>query len=123
METLSIVLQVVIALGIVNVWLVRSGRSTPYRPEGATSLAEEFDRYGLPGWVRQSVGAAKLALAAALVIGVFVTPIALPAAALVALLMAAAIGAHVRVGDPWIKSMPASLMLAMSAGVAFIQTL
>ena len=31
METLGIVLQVVAALGLLNVWLLRSGKPTPYR--------------------------------------------------------------------------------------------
>lgn len=45
------------------------------------------------------------------------------AAALVVLvLMVGALVMHVRVGDPPLKSLPAALMLAMSAGIAILHS-
>ncbi|MDX1492816.1 MAG: hypothetical protein R3253_01990, partial [Longimicrobiales bacterium] len=63
MSTVAIIAQVIIALGIFNVWIVRRDRSTPYRPEGASNMEEEFRRYGLPDWVRVAVGSTKVTLA------------------------------------------------------------
>ena len=114
MATLVIAAQVIIALGIYNVWIIRRNRATDYRPEGAANIAEEFRRYGLPDWVRSAVGATKLILATLLLVGIFVTPLVRPAAAFMALLMVAAVAAHIRVNDPWTKSMPAATMLALS---------
>jgi len=114
MTTIATAFQIIIALGIVNVWVLRRNRATAFRPEGAGTLSEEFERYGLPNWMRVAVGTAKLVLAGLLIIGIFFAQTALAASALMSLMMAAAIAAHVRVGDPAVKSAPAFLMFAMS---------
>ena len=67
MNEISIVAQVIIALGIVNVWVLRSDKPTPWRPDGASNLREEFAKYGWPDWMRKGVGIAKLTLAALLI--------------------------------------------------------
>lgn len=119
MTSIAAVCQVVIALGVVNVWLVRQRRPTPWRPEGAANLAEELRRYGLPGWTRPVVGAAKLALAALLVVGIWFPALAFYAAIGMALLMAGAVAAHLRIHDPLSKSLPAFSLLLLSLLVAF----
>lgn len=115
MSTIAIIAQVIIALGIFNVWILRRDRPTPYRPDGASNMEEEFKRYGLPDWVRVAVGATKVTLAVLLLFGILFTPLALGAAAIMGLLMMSAVAAHVRVGDPWMKAVPAALMLTLSA--------
>ena len=57
MTIFALVCQVLIAIVIFNVWVFRRNRMTPYRPEGAGNLEEEFSAYGLPDWVRLGVGA------------------------------------------------------------------
>ncbi len=93
---------------------MRRNRATPFRPEGAGSIAEEFKRYGYPAWVKNAVGTAKLSLAVLLLIGIAYQPVVLPAATLMALLMVSAIAAHARVRDPWIKAVPALSMLILT---------
>jgi hypothetical protein len=122
-DIVAVALQLIIALGIANVWILRADRATPYRPDGTSSLAEEFTRYGLPDWVRRAVGVTKLALAVVLVAGIYFSSLTTPAAVLMALLMVAAIIAHIRIRDPWTKAVPASLMLFMSTAVAVIHSL
>jgi uncharacterized membrane protein YphA (DoxX/SURF4 family) len=122
MITLAIICQIVVALGIFNVWLVRRDRPTPYRPEGAANIEEEFRRYGLPGWAWIAVGAAKVFLAILLLVGVFVPSIAPVAGGAMAVLMISAIAAHVRVNDPLVKSVPAFLMLLLSTVVVVAYT-
>lgn len=117
MSTLAILAQIVIALGILNVWVLRRDRPTPYRPEGAESIREEFDRYGLPEWAPAVVGSTKLILAFLLLIGVVYAEVAVPAAVGMASLMAGAVLAHVKVRDPWIKALPAFSMLLLSVVV------
>ena len=112
--TVSAIAQVIIALGIFNVWILRYGRPTPYRPSNAANMADEFRRYGLPDWARMVVGATKLSLAVLLIVGLQYTPLVVPSAAVMVVLMVGAILAHVRAGDPLVKSVPALTMLALS---------
>lgn len=105
--------QVVIALGIVNVWVLRYGRATPWRPGSASNMVEEFRHYGLPDWVRPLVGGSKLAAAVLLLFGLWYPLLTAPAATLLALLMVGAVAAHIRVRDPVHKSLPALAMLSM----------
>lgn len=113
MVTLMI-LQVVAALGLLNVWLLRSRSATAYRGGDAMSLKDEFAVYGLPPWMLYVVGFLKVGAAVALLAGVWMSSAVLPAAAIVAVLMVGALAMHMKVKDAPIKSMPAALMLAMN---------
>ena len=111
--------MVVIALGIVNVWLVRAGRPSAYRGGSARSMREEFQVYGLPSWAMPVVGTLKLAFAAMLLLRLVGVPApAQLAAGGIAVLMAGAIAMHVKVKDDWKKAAPAAVMLALSLFVA-----
>ena len=103
---LASVLQVVLALGLINVWLVRSGKATAFRGGVATNLRQEFAAYGLSDAVFYLVGALKLA----------------SAVALLAALMLGAIAMHLKVRDPILKSVPALAMLAMTATLAVMKS-
>ena len=46
--TLIMVLQLIIAVGLINVWLLRFKKATDYRGGDATNMKEEFIAYGLP---------------------------------------------------------------------------
>ena len=114
------ILQFVVGLGLLNVWVVRSRSATAYRGGDATTLREEFAAYGLPGAAFVAVGALKIGSALVLIAGVWLDlPVAV-AAGIVALLMAGAIAMHVKVRDPAMKALPASLMLVMSAAIALL---
>ena len=119
METLVKALQIVIALGIMNVWLLRFGRQTGWRGGNAANMKEEFAYYGLPPWSVGVVGFLKLAGALALVVGVWYHPLTQPAAIGIAVLMLGAIAMHIKVKDPAKKSLPAFTMLVLSLVVAF----
>ena len=118
METAVLVSQVVIALGIANVWLLRPARATPFRGGNATTMAEEFAVYGLSPAAMRAIGTAKLGLAAALFVGIWVPQLVQPAAIGMALLMVGAVAMHVKVGDSFAKSVPALAMLVLSSFVA-----
>ncbi len=113
------VLQVVSALGLINVWLFRSGMTTPYRGGDSQNLRDEFTAYGLPGWVYYTVGFLKLTAAIALVVGIWVHRLILPAAGITTLLMLGALAMHFKVKDPLIKSVPAFSMLIINAVIFF----
>ena len=114
MEYLSIAIQIIIALGIYNVWLLRSDKATEWRGGDATSMKEEFAVYGLPPWFMYVVGGLKLLLATALLVGIWVPALVKPAALGMAVLMVGAISMHVKVKDPWKKALPSFSMLVLS---------
>ena len=118
--SLSTILQVVVALGLLNVWLVRPGSATSYRGGDAQSLKEEFAAYGLPDFFFYLVGALKIGSAMALIAGLWTKSFVLPAAAVVAVLMVGALVMHIKAKDPAIKSLPAFLMLIMSASLCVL---
>ena len=123
MPSLSIAtaLQTVVALGLLNVWLLRANSPTNYRGGEARSLEEEFATYGLPRWFYYVVGALKLGSAVVLLVGLWVPEVVVPAAAVVVALMLGALAMHVKVKDPVIKSLPAFLMLAMGAAICVLE--
>ncbi len=120
MQTLITVLQIVLALGLLNVWLLRFNRPTSYRGGEAKTMREEFAAYGLPSWAVYVVGSLKVASALALVVGLMIPVTVVPAAAIIAILMIGALAMHVKIRDPLLKSVPALLMLVMSSGVVYL---
>lgn len=119
--SLTNLLQVIVGLGLLNVWLVRRRSSTSYRGGAAQTLQEEFAAYGLPGFAFYLVGALKIGAAVVLLAGVWMALPVREAAGLVAVLMIGAIAMHLKVGDPLTKSLPAALMLAMSAAIVALR--
>ena len=120
METVSIIIQLVIALGIFNVWILRYGKSTNWRGGTAKTMREEFEVYGLPVWFMQCIGGLKILLAALLIAGIWISALTMPAAIGMAVLMSGAIIMHFKVKDPLQKSMPAFTMLVLSVAVAVL---
>lgn len=123
MEWLSLasLLQMIVGLGLLNVWLVRGRSATSYRGSDAQTLKEEFAAYGLPGFAFYLVGALKIGAACILIAGVWSALPVREAAGVVAALMIGAIAVHLKVGDPLVKSLPAALMLAMSVTIAVLR--
>ena len=115
--TVSVVLQLILALGLLNVWILRSHAATAYRGGSARTLQEEFAAYGLPRWAFYLVGALKVGIAVALLVGLWIPALVVPAAAGLVALMVGAITMHLKVGDSVLKSLPALLMLAMSGSL------
>jgi hypothetical protein len=118
--TLPAVLQLVVGLGLLNVWLVRPRSATAYRGGEARSLREEFAVYGLPVWVFFTVGGLKVAAALVLIAGVWVALPVQVAAGVIAALMVGALVMHVKVGDPVKKAVPAGTMLLLSLAIVLL---
>jgi hypothetical protein len=112
-EYLAIALQLVVALGILNVWILRPSKATPFRGVDAKNLREEFAAYGLPFWV-------KVGLAIALIAAIWFHRAAQPAAIGMGLLMLGAFVMHLKVRDPIKKALPSVAVLAMCAAIALL---
>ena len=122
MDYLTLTLQIVLAGGILNVWILRFNRSTPYRGKSAKSLPEEFAAYGLPRWFMWLVGFLKVGSALALLVGIWWAPAVLPGALVLAVLMLGALVMHLKVKDPWNRSVPALTVLVLTLTLAFLQS-
>ena len=118
MEPVVVACQIIIALGIFNVWLLRFGKSTAWRGGTAQNMTEEFQVYGLPTWFMGLIGFLKLLLAVSLIAGIWIPTLKQPAAIGMGVLMLGAISMHVKVNDPLKRSLPAFTMLALSVVVA-----
>ena len=71
MTLLILVLKITLFLVIVNVWVFRFKKSTPYRGGQATTMTEEFTSYNLPAFMLYVVGALKILAATTLLLSLF----------------------------------------------------
>ena len=114
MESIVLASRIVIALGLLNVWLLRAGKPTDWRGGDARNMKEEFAAYGLPEWFLWVVGFFKISLAILLLVGIWIPSVTKPAAIGIALLMLGAVSMHIKVRDPVKKSLPAFSLLVLS---------
>jgi len=119
MRTIIYILQITVALGLLNVWLLRFNQRTAYRGGNASSMPEEFAAYGLPAWFAYLIGALKIGSALALIVGIWLPVLVLPAAGLISVLMVGALAMHIKIHDPLKKSLPALGMLALSLAICW----
>lgn len=120
MEWIVIASQLVIALGLLNVWLLRVGKPTSWRGGEAKNMREEFAAYGLHPWFMWIIGFFKVTLATLLIAGLWLSAVTKPAAIGVAVLMLGAIAMHFKAGDPWKKSLPATSLFVLCLIVAIL---
>ena len=118
MGPVILIFQIVAALGLLNVWLLRANRNTAYRGADARNMREEFAAYGLPGWMVVVIGALKVGAAVALIAGIWYHALVVPAALLICVLMLGALAMHFRIHDPLRKSAPAAGMLGLALVIA-----
>jgi len=119
-DYIRMALQLIVGLGILNVWIFRSGKSTPYRGGDAKNLREEFASYGLPFWFMCVIGVLKVGMALALLTAIWIHSLAQPAAIGLGLLMLGALAMHLKVKDPIKKALPSIVVLAMCAAIALL---
>ncbi len=114
MSFLITAIQLVVAAGLINVWIFRNSMATNYRGGDAKNLKEEFAEYGLPAWMYYLIGFLKLLSATLLVVSVWLPQLLFYTSVLVFGLMSGAVLMHLKVKDPFKKYLPATLMLLMS---------
>ena len=120
MNYLQYLLQIAAALGILNVWLLRFNRGTEYRGGMASNMSEEFVSYGLPLVAVYIVGFLKIVSAIGLLAGIFLPTLVVPSAILLAALMVGALGMHLKIKDPFKKSIPALAMLTLCVAILLL---
>ena len=113
-------LQIIAALGIFNVWLLRFGQDTEYRGGKASNMSEEFVVYGLPTVAVYIIGFLKIVSTIGLLAGIFLQSLVIPSAILLAALMIGAFGMHLKIKDPFKKSIPGLIMLALCVAILLL---
>jgi uncharacterized membrane protein YkgB len=106
--------KIILFISIVNVWLFRFNKATPWRGGEAKSMKDEFKAYGLPETLMYVIGGLKLLAALAILVSIWVPHLAFYGATLMAVLMLGAIAMHIKVSDPLKKSLPAFIFLILS---------
>ncbi|MBC6997097.1 DoxX family protein [Cytophaga sp. FL35] len=114
MEYLFIVIKAFIFISIVNVWIFRFNKPTPYRGGAASSMKEEFANYGLSIPILYIVGGLKLLAASLIFLSIWIPYLVLYGAVPMVILMLGAIAMHVKIKDELKKSIPAITFLILS---------
>ncbi len=117
---LRIALQLFVALGVLNVWLLRANKPSPYRGGDARNLRAEFSAYGLPEAAMYLVGTIKILLALALIAGIWFPVLIAPAAIGMGLMMLGAVAMHLKIKDPLQKSLPAAGIAILCGVIVFL---
>ncbi|GAA3527080.1 hypothetical protein GCM10022222_07600 [Amycolatopsis ultiminotia] len=101
----------VLSVLLAAVFLFSGGRKIP----GGETAAGEAAHLRIPLTGYRTIGAAEVAGAAGLIIGIFFAPLGIAAAAGLVLLMPGALIAHLRAGDPASAWAPAAALTVVAA--------
>lgn len=110
-----VLFQCFVAWFVFSVWTWRFHLETSYRAMGATSIPGEFAAYGYPPYFWKLIMVIKLCAAACLIVGLLVPTVTCYGAFVLVVLMAGAVGSHVKIGDPPGRSLASGTMLVLSA--------
>ncbi|HEV8051299.1 MAG TPA: DoxX family protein [Parachlamydiaceae bacterium] len=119
MEIINNIIQIVIAIGIFNVWILRFNKPSDWRGSDAKNMKEEFASYGLSPILMLVVGFFKLFFASLLIAGIWYPILTRPAALGLAILMTGAVAMHLKVQDPIKKFLPSFVLLLLCLFVAY----
>ncbi|WP_396637792.1 DoxX family protein [Maribacter sp. R77961] len=119
MHYLTIALQIIVSLSILNVWLIQNKKATQWRGGDANTIMDEFKVYGLPEWSCYLIGTLKVILALLLLASIWFSILKQPAALGLAFLLLGSVIMHLKINDPFKKSIPALLFLLMCLFIAF----
>ena len=115
-----LLINILVSLTILNVWLLRFNKKTPYRGGESKTLKEEFSVYGLPTWFMYLIGSIKVTLAVLLVVGIWFPKINQYVIYSMILLMVGAVLMHIKVKDPVKKSLPALSILLLLLSIIML---
>ncbi|WP_424000112.1 DoxX family protein [Maribacter sp. IgM3_T14_3] len=119
MNYLIIAFQIIVALSILNVWLIQNKKPTKWRGGNATTIIEEFEVYGLSKQMCYVIGFLKVTLAILLLVAIWFPVVKQPAALGLAALLLGSIAMHIKIKDPLLKSFPAAIFLVLCLIITF----
>ena len=107
METLINLAQIVLALSVFYVWIIRY-----------ENVVKEFKHFGISDLTRNFVGGSKIALATLLITGIWYPSLVLISSLLMGFFMLSAQYFHFKFKSPFIKRLPSLFLLLLSAIIA-----
>ena len=114
------ILILIVSITVLSAWTFRLEMDTIYRGADASNMIEEFKAYGLSKTTMIVVGIFKVLCAILLLLGIKYEKLITPAAFVMATFMLAAIYFHVSISDPFIPTLPSSLMLLSCIAIIFL---
>lgn len=99
--------QVTLGLSVAFVWIFRYD-----------NVVKEFKQFGLSDLTRNFVGVSKIALSTLIIAGIWYSSMVQVSAAIMGLFMIAAQYFHFKIKNPFIKHLPALILLILSAIIA-----
>ena len=124
------IIKLIIGLGLINVWVLRYNKKTEYRGGAANNMLEEFHSYGLSRSFMFLIGFFKISLSLVLILSVLISDftfeilgginlssIVFYGLCLMSVVMVGSVLMHLKIKDPFKKSIPAFLMFLMSTGL------
>jgi hypothetical protein len=118
---LIVLFQCFVAWFVFSVWTWRFHMETSFRAMGATGIPGEFAAYGYPPYFWKIIMFLKLCSACCLIVGLLIPGVTCYGAVCLVVLMAGAVGSHVKVGDPPGRSLASGTMLVLSACMVLAQ--
>ncbi len=119
-DYIIIILKVVVALSILNVWLIQYNKPTKWRGGNATTIFEEFEAYGLSKSMCYIVGFLKVSLALLLLLSIKFEDLTAYAASGLALLLFGSVIMHLKIKDPLFKSLPAFIFIVLLIAIGLL---
>jgi uncharacterized membrane protein YphA (DoxX/SURF4 family) len=114
------ILIIIVSVTVITAWTYNIILDTTFRGGDATNMIEEFEAYGLNQTTMVVVGIFKVSCAIMLLFGLKYRKLILPAAAVMALFMIAAVYFHLSISDPIIPTAPSLLMLASCLSIIYL---
>ncbi len=120
MEYVLLALKLIVAISLLNVWLIQYNKPTRWRGGNAQTIVEEFKVYGLPIWFCYVTGFLKVSLSLVLIASYWFPDWENPAALGIAILLLGSVVMHIKIGDPLYKSFPAFLFLLLCGAIYYL---
>ena len=120
MKAILKILIIIVSVTVITAWTYNINLDTTFRGGDATNMIEEFEAYGLNQTTMVVVGIFKVSCAIMLFFGLKYRKLILPAAAVMALFMIAAVYFHLSISDPIIPTAPSLLMLASCLSIIYL---
>ena len=106
-------LKIIIFIIIINVWVFRKNKPTPYRGGNAKTLKEEFAVYKLPKKSFYMIGTVKIICSTMILISICIKELEMISILTLSLIMCGSLLMHAKIKDPFKKSYPALIILIM----------
>jgi hypothetical protein len=120
MEYVLLALKLIVAISLLNVWLIQYNKPTRWRGGDAKTIVEEFKVYGLPVWFCYVTGFLKVSLSLVLIASYWFPALENPAALGIAILLLGSVVMHIKISDPLYKSFPAFLFLVLCLAIYYL---